>query len=129
MKTKLITSTLVVTLYLTIASKASAVGIVPGSGGDIFDIPNILGFTNIAQLIGVIVQLIYFVAGVALFINFLIGGLQWINAGGDAKAMASARGRITNSLIGLVIVVAAFAITRIAEHVFGISITGGFNFF
>lgn len=100
----------------------------PGGSGPIFTIPNILGFSNLADLIDNIVQLIFFVAGVAFFVNFLIGGIQWINAGGDAKAMDSARNRITNSLIGLIIVVAAFALTRIIENVLGISITGGFRF-
>lgn len=115
--------------YLTLPSTAFAAPMVPGSGGKFFEIPNILGFTNISQLIDNLVQVIFFVAGIGFFVNFLVGGIQWINAGGDAKAMQSARARITNSLIGLVIVVAAFSITRIIENVLGISITGGFKFF
>ncbi len=102
---------------------------VPGTGGNIFFIPNLSGFTNVSQIIDRVVQLVFFASGVALFFNFLIGGFQWINAGGDAKAMAAARTRMTNSAIGLVIVVAAFSITAIISQVFGISILGGFRFF
>ena len=123
-------TTTVLSLFLWLAFPTAVFAIPPGPGaGPLFTIPNILGFTNLTQLIDNLVQLIFFIAGVAFFVNFLIGGVQWTSAGGDAKAMDSARKRITNSLIGLIIVVAGFAITRIVEQVFGISITGGFRFF
>lgn len=85
-------------------------------------IPNILPFKNIGSLLTVLVQLVFFVAGLAFFFNLILGGIQWINAGGDQKAMASARGRITSAVIGLIIVVAAYAITIIIGQVFGINI-------
>ena len=88
-------------------------------------LPNILPLTNIAQLLSILVNLAYFVAGLAFFINLIIGGIQWISSGGDPKSLQSARGRITSAFIGLIIVVAAYAITLIAGQVFGIDI---FNF-
>jgi len=91
-------------------------------------IPNLSPFKNLSGLIDNLVQLAFFVAGVFFFFNLLVAGIQWIGAGGDSKALQSARGRMTNALIGLIIVVAAFAITRIVERVLGISITGGFRF-
>ncbi len=87
-------------------------------------IPNILPFNNIGELLTVLVSLAFFVTGLAFFMNLILGGIQWINAGGDQKAMASARGRITSAVIGLIIVVAAYAITRIMGQVFGINIFG-----
>lgn len=99
-----------------------------GSSTQPFTIPNLLGFKNLGELIKVLLQLAYFVAGLALFFNLVIGGIQWINAGGDEKAMSSARRRITNAVIGLIIVVAAAAITAIISQVFGISILEGFKF-
>lgn len=129
MRTKAFSLVFGLVSYLSLPAHVLAAPIVPGTGGKFFEIPNILGFTNISQLIDNLIQLAFFVAGIALFVNFLVGGFQWINAGGDAKAMQAARGRITNSLIGLIIVVAAVAITRIIENVLGISITGGFKFF
>jgi hypothetical protein len=94
----------------------------------IFTIPNFSGFTNLGQILQNLLSLAFFVAGVALFFNILIGGIQWINAGGDPKAMTSARTRITNAIIGLIIVAAAYAIAAIVGQVFGISIVHGFNF-
>ena len=103
-----------------------------GGGGSgpstIFNVKNPFGFTNLTSIINVLISLVFFVAGLALFLNLVLGGIQWINAGGDEKAMSSARNRITNAIIGLIIVVAAFAITKIVGAVFGISIVGGFNF-
>lgn len=87
-----------------------------------FQIANVTGFDDLGSFLRVLLTLAFFVAGLAMFFNVVIGGIQWINAGGDPKALTSARGRITNSIIGLVIVVAAFSITLIIGSVFGLSI-------
>src|SRR3989304_6811098 len=93
-----------------------------------FDIPNITGFPNLGGLITNLVSIGYFIAGLFFLFNLVVGGIQWITSGGDPKSLESARGRITNAAIGLIIVVAAFAITLIVERVFGIRIVGGYNF-
>ena len=90
-----------------------------------FTVPNLTGFTNLGQLVRVLLFLAFFVAGIAFLFNLVIGGLQWITAGGDPKNVQSARTRITNAAVGLVIVVAAFAVTLIVGAVFGLNI---FNF-
>jgi len=90
-----------------------------------------LGIINIkVPPLGDIARNLYLLAlfGAALFFFFqvVIGGISWIGAGGDPKALDSARSRITNAVIGLVIVVAAFAITVIVLSALGINIfTGG----
>lgn len=93
-----------------------------------FIIPNISGFSNLGGIFQVLLTLSFFVAGIFMFFNIIIGGITWIGAGGDPKAMQAARGRITNAIIGLVIVVAAYAIAAIVGQVFGISIVNGFKF-
>ena len=80
--------------------------------------------------LGDIVRNLYILAlfGAALFFfaQVVIGGISWIGAGGDPKALDSARSRITNAVIGLVIVVAAFAISVIVTSALGVNIfTGG----
>lgn len=92
--------------------------------GVVFAIPNFSGFTNFGSLMSNLVQLVFFITGIAFFVNLVIGGIQWINAGGDQKAMQGARGRITSAVIGLIIVVAAYAITLVMGQVFGINIFG-----
>lgn len=97
--------------------------------GPIFDIPNpIPSLDNLGDIFNNLLSLAFFVAGVAMFFNLVIGGIAWITAGGDPKAMDSARRRITNAVIGLIIVVAAYAIALILQQVFGINIVSGFSF-
>src|SRR3989344_3080598 len=96
------------------------------SSQPIFKIPNLPPFTNLGQIFNAILALAFFVAGLAFFITLLIGGIQWITAGGDPKALDSARRRITNALVGLIIVVVAYAIALILEQVLGIRIVSGF---
>jgi hypothetical protein len=50
------------------------------------------------------------IAGIIMLVFLVIGGIEWIISGGDKAATESARTRITNALIGLAIVVAAWAI-------------------
>lgn len=95
----------------------------------IITIPNpIPKLDNLGDILNILLGIIFFIAGLLMFFNLVLGGIQWISSGGDAKALDAARGRITNSIIGLIIVVAAFATALILEQVFGINIVSGFNF-
>lgn len=70
------------------------------------------------SLIGLIL-----VAGVVIFLfMMLIGAIQWISSGGDKANVESARGRITNALIGLVIMLSVFAVMLLIETFFHINI-------
>lgn len=90
--------------------------------------PSNAPFSDLGVLIRNILSIIFFFAGLLAFIYLLIGGLQWITSGGDKAAASAARDRITASLVGLIIIVAAFAITLVLERVFGIRILSGVNF-
>ena len=77
---------------------------------------------NILTVIQAIIRFILIVAFIAAFIMLLIGGIRWITAGGDEKGVASARNMITAALIGLVVVLVAYAIIRLVELFFGFNI-------
>ena len=82
-------------------------------------VPNVLQrTTNVLDVVRGIVSFIILVAFVAAFIFLLVGGVRWITAGGDEKAIASARSTITAAIVGLVIVLLAFAIIRVVEIFF-----------
>lgn len=86
----------------------------------------ISGIDSIVKIVSTAIKFILIVAFIAAFIMLLIGGIRWILAGGDEKAVAGARGTITAALIGLVIVLVAYAIIRLVEIFFNVSIiTGG----
>jgi hypothetical protein len=79
-------------------------------------------FTDLGQLLSNALILIFFFAAILAFVYIVIGGIQWITAGGDKPAAQAARDLITAAVVGLVIVVAAFGITWIITSVFGINI-------
>ena len=65
----------------------------------------------------------FFVIGTVIFVfTFITGAIQWITSGGDKTALEGARGRISNALIGLVILFASYAIIKLIEAFFGVNI-------
>src|SRR3972149_5138085 len=100
----------------------AATGSSGGSGASVGKIGLPIPFDNLGEIVSSLLNIAYIAAGIFFLIQVIIGGISWINAGGDPKAMDSARGRITNAVIGLVIVVAAFGITIIVTTALGINI-------
>ena len=72
---------------------------------------------GIVLLLTNILRLAFAAAGIFAFINFIIAGFQYMNAGGDSKAMASAWSRIWHSLLGLVIIVLSFAFASLIGYI------------
>jgi hypothetical protein len=64
-----------------------------------------------------------FAAGMLLFFfMLLIGAIQWISSGGDKGNVEAARGRISNALIGIIVLFSIFAIIKLVEAFFGVNI-------
>lgn len=78
-------------------------------------------------LLGILIELSLIFASIFFLIFFIIGGVQWLTSGGDKQALEGARGRITSAIIGLVIVLASFAIIRLLEAALGFRILSGFT--
>ncbi len=63
------------------------------------------------------------IIGVVFFLFILImGALQWISSGGDKNALEAAKSKITNAMVGIVILFAIFAVLKLIENFFGVSI-------
>lgn len=78
-----------------------------------------VGFpTNINEIIASLVQLLIAASGLLFFFMLIFGGLKYLTAGGDEKAVAAARGTLTQAFIGLVIIVAAFVLTSLLLTLF-----------
>jgi cytochrome bd-type quinol oxidase subunit 2 len=60
--------------------------------------------------------------GLFFFFMFILGGYQYITAGGDKEAVQKAMARLRNSLIGIAILLSVFMIIWFVETIFGISI-------
>ncbi len=66
------------------------------------------------------INLVLAVSGLITFFFLLVGGVQWIMAGGDKEGTEKARKRITASLVGLAIVFSTYALAFLIGQVFGL---------
>lgn len=67
---------------------------------------------------------ILLVVALAAFIYLVWGGIDWLQSGGDKERIEKAKSKITNTVIALAVVAAAWAIYLIVDYFFGIGITG-----
>ena len=77
---------------------------------------------NIGTLISGAVGVALLVAGILVFVMLVWGGITWITAGGVKAKTEEARTRITNALVGLAVVAAAWAVMKLIEFFFGITV-------
>ena len=77
------------------------------------------GINQFSLLTSNIVGFLTIVGGIMFLIYFTIGALNWITSGGDAAKIDTAKSRMTSSAIGIIIVVAAYAIAYIVGQVLG----------
>ncbi|MBU1348626.1 pilin [Patescibacteria group bacterium] len=66
---------------------------------------------SLETIVGGIINVVLGFLGIVLLGYMLFAGFQWMTAGGDEKKVANAKDMIKNAIIGLVIIVAAFAIS------------------
>lgn len=69
-----------------------------------------------------IIGVMTIVAGIWFIFQFIIGGFSWLTAGADKAAMENAQKKITNGVIGLVIVVAAIFLIDLIGNLLGLKI-------
>jgi hypothetical protein len=60
---------------------------------------------------------------VGFFIYLLVGAVQWILSGGDKEGVEKAKKKITQSMIGLAILLSAFAIIYLVGVIFKTDLT------
>jgi hypothetical protein len=65
---------------------------------------------HIEDIIGRLVQILLSFVGIIFIILIVMGGVQWMTAGGNEQRLEKAKKRITQAAIGLAIVVAAYVI-------------------
>ena len=67
-----------------------------------------------------LISLFLFLAGTALLLYLLWGGIDIMLGRGDPKKAASAKGKITNAIIGFIIVFAAYWLVQILSRFLGL---------
>ncbi len=103
-----------------------SIGTIDGSGVSKF-LPSQAGGTGtgssqVENVFTTILGFLTIVAGLSFLIYFLLGGMNWILAGGNEKKVEEAKSYMTNGAIGLIIVIGAYAIISIVGTVLGLNI-------
>lgn len=84
--------------------------------------PKNAGYNDLGDFITASIRLLFAVAAVSVLIMLVWGALQWIFSGGEKEAVAAARNRILNALIGLAVLAVAVAIAVVFGRFVGIDL-------
>ncbi len=82
-----------------------------------------IGSIGISGFVNALIRLIYMLAAVIFVFMLLWGAIEWLMSGGDKEKVQSAGKRLTNAIIGIVLLAVTFAILNL------IGIFTGFTFF
>ncbi len=76
-----------------------------GEGGKMF-----------SRAVSIVIGLMTTVAGIWFIVQIIIAGYNLVSAGGEAQKIQDAQKKITNSLIGLAVVIAAIFLLSLVGH-------------
>ena len=76
----------------------------------------------VEKLISNVLVVLTIVAGISFTLYFLLGGLNWITAGGDKGKIEKAKGMMTNGAIGMIVIAVSYSIVWIVGKALGIDI-------
>lgn len=72
--------------------------------------------TTLATIIGRVVNTALSFLGIIFIILIILGGYQWMTAGGNEDQVTQAKGRIKNAIIGLIVVISAWSIWLLIDN-------------
>lgn len=99
------------TLISGFAMPARAVNLTSGIQ-DVGDAAQISTTTSLEQTIGQIINVILGFLGIIFLVLVIYAGFLWMTAGGNSDKVDKAKQIMTQAVIGLVILLAAYAITQ-----------------
>jgi hypothetical protein len=79
-------------------------------------------FPNVGSVIGQILPYVYTIAGLALLIMLIAGGVTLMTAAGSPDKAKEGYGKITGALIGFVIIFISYFVVQLIETVLGVKI-------
>ena len=77
-------------------------------------------YTNIGSIINNVVPFIMSVAGIILFFVLMWGGFDYVSSQGAPEKLKAANAKITAGVVGFVLLVLSFLITRVLSYIFGV---------
>jgi hypothetical protein len=84
------------------------------------DVPTIRGFEVIvANLLTIVISL----AGIILFIMFVIGGFKYLTSSGDPKQTEAAKGTLTHAIAGLAVIIFGYLFIQLVTKITGVDLS------
>lgn len=80
--------------------------------------------SQLFTIISAVLSFIMLIAVLLVLLNIVEAGINWIASGGDKSKIETARNKITQAVIGIIILSASVAIWKIVKDFLGVS----FNF-
>lgn len=79
---------------------------------------------DIGNIVSTLLPYLFSLAGLLLLLYLLFGGFQLMTSGGDPKKIQEAKGKLTNALVGFIIVFVAYWLVQIIASVLGLGKIG-----
>lgn len=79
---------------------------------------------TLGDIVSRILLYIFVLAGLILFGFLIFGGFELLTSAGNPDKVKAAQGKITNAIVGFIIIFLSYWIVQILEIIFGISILG-----
>lgn len=80
------------------------------------------GLTAVTSAVSSVIGVMTVAAAIWFIFQFMTGGFYWITSAGDKAKLNEARDRIQNAFIGLIVVVAGWAVLALAGQFLGYDI-------
>jgi hypothetical protein len=77
---------------------------------------------NIALILNEVLKYVFIIAGLLLLFYLIAGGFQLMTSPHEEKSVASARAKITNALIGFLLLFVSYWIVQIIQTILGFSV-------
>ena len=81
-----------------------------------------LGALGVYPIMSEVMKYLYVIAGLLLLFYLIYGGFHMMIAAKDEKGLIEAKGKITNALVGFLILFLSYWIVQIVQYVFEITI-------
>ena len=79
-------------------------------------------FEDFPKMLTSLLNIVLTVGVIAVLLFLIMGGIGWITSGGDKSKTENARNQITSAVIGLVILVSAWAILQFVQTLLDIEV-------
>jgi hypothetical protein len=83
-------------------------------------------FTDFGSALGALVPVTFFIMTILVVFHFLVGAYEMIISGGDKNRVAEARSKITQSIVGFILLIFAFLVVPYMLEAMGLGCSGTF---